>query len=65
MKRYSSFPEKSSKRSSVDIKCMFDNPAEFFSPKVRKFFAQSLEFKENIYSFLKKDVFPQNDPVDS
>ena len=33
-----------------------------FSPEVRKFFAQSLEFEKEFY-FLQKNIPPQNVPL--
>ena len=41
------FQKQPSKRSSRDVKCNFDKPAERFHQKVQKIFAQSLETIQN------------------
>ena len=45
------FRKQPSKRSSGDVKCNFDKPAESFHQKVQKIFAQSLETKQIVILF--------------
>ena len=52
------------KRSSVEVRSNFQNPAEKFSQEVRKIFANSVE-SEKIYNFLIKKASPQSIPLES